>query len=274
MRPTLAAPLLRVKEADRDRKSNTRAIRSGAASGMLESRELLSIRAHPGIPPGVVSGSPPSLKKHGGPPAPVTSLKKGADRRGRPSHRPWRARAQPEERLARPASGLAHRLHGSVRVGQVVPGLRHHLRGGPAALRGVALLVRPAVPRPDGQAGRRLHRGGAVPGGLHRPEVDLAQPALHGRHDHRGLRLPAAALRAHRQAALPRVRPPPSRASRRRPSSTRCWSCRRAAASRCSRRWCANARASSSTCSPTCRPRATPARAWTARRSSSPARPR
>ncbi|CAK7285548.1 hypothetical protein SGPA1_31421 [Streptomyces misionensis JCM 4497] len=140
-------------------------------------------------------------------PAPVTSPKKGADRRGRPSHRPWRARAQPEECLARPASRLAHRLHGPVRVGQVLPGLRHDLRRGPAALRGIPLLVRPAVPRPDGQAGRRLHRG-PVPGGLHRPEVDLAQPPLDRRHHHRGLRLPPAALRAHRQAALPRVRPP------------------------------------------------------------------
>ncbi len=65
-----------------------------------------------------------------------------------------------------------------------------------------------------------------------------------------------------------------SRDSRRRRSSTGSWSCRRAAASRCSRRWCASARVSSSTCSPTSRPRATPARAWTARPSSSPARPR
>ncbi len=160
--------------------------------------------ASAGIPTGVVSGSP-SLRTTGASP-PVTSLKKGADRRGRPSHRPWRARAQSEECLARPATRLAHRFHGPVRVGQVLPGLRHDLRRGPAALRGIALLVRPPVPRPDGQAGRRLHRR-SVPGRLHRPEVDLAQPALDGRHHHRGLRLPASALRAHRQAALPRVRP-------------------------------------------------------------------
>ena len=37
---------------------------------------------------------------------------------------------------------------------------------------------------------------GLSPGGLDRPEVHPPQPALDGRHDHRGLRLPAAALRA------------------------------------------------------------------------------
>ena len=46
------------------------------------------------------------------------------------------------------------------------------------------------------------------------------QPALHGRHDHRGLRLPPAALRPHRRAALPGVRRadhPPDAAADRRP---------------------------------------------------------
>ena len=58
---------------------------------------------------------------------------------------------------------------------------------------------------PDGQARRRLHRG-PEPGGLHRPEVHVEEPALDRRHDHRGLRLPPAALRPCRPAALPRVR--------------------------------------------------------------------
>ena len=51
------------------------------------------------------------------------------------------------------------RLHRAVRLGQVQPGLRHDLRRGPAALRRVAVGLRPAVPRADGQARRRLHRG-------------------------------------------------------------------------------------------------------------------
>ena len=43
--------------------------------------------------------------------------------------------------------------------GQVQPRLRHDLRRGPAPLRRVAVGVRAPVPRPDGQARRRLHRG-------------------------------------------------------------------------------------------------------------------
>ena len=54
------------------------------------------------------------------------------------------------------------RLHRAVRLGQVQPRLRHDLRRGPAPLRRVAVVVRPAVPRPDGQARRRLHRGPAA----------------------------------------------------------------------------------------------------------------
>ena len=60
---------------------------------------------------------------------------------------------------------------------------------------------------PDGQARRRLHRG-PEPGGLDRPEVHVEEPALDRRHHHRGLRLPPAALRPRRAAALPRVRRP------------------------------------------------------------------
>src|SRR4029453_4804479 len=44
------------------------------------------------------------------------------------------------------------------------------------------------------------------PRALHPPEAPPAQPAPHRRHHHRGLRLPAAALRPHRRAALPGLR--------------------------------------------------------------------
>ena len=47
---------------------------------------------------------------------------------------------------------------------------------------------------------------GLSPGDLDRPEDDLAQPALDGRHRDRDLRLPAPALGADRPSALPRVR--------------------------------------------------------------------
>ena len=125
--------------------------------------------------------------------------------RDRPPHRARRPRAQPAERRHLPAAGFAGGVHRSVRVRQVLAGLRHDLRRGPAALRRVAVVLRPAVPRPDGQAGRRLHRG-PVPGGVDRPEVDLAQPAVDGRHHHRDLRLPAAAVRPDRPPALPDLR--------------------------------------------------------------------
>ncbi len=67
---------------------------------------------------------------------------------------------------------------------------------------------------------------GPVAGHQHRAEGELAQPALHRRHDHRDPRLPAAAVRARRHAVLPRPR---AARCRRRTSarwSTPCWRCR------------------------------------------------
>ena len=93
-----------------------------------------------------------------------------------------------------------------VRLGEVVARVRHDLRGGAAPLRRVALRVRAAVPADDGEARRRLDRR-ALAGDLDRPEDDLAQPALDGRHGDGDLRLPAPALRARRTAALPDLRP-------------------------------------------------------------------
>ena len=81
----------------------------------------------------------------------------------------------------------------------------------------------------------------------------LAQPAVDRRHDHRGLRLPPAALRAHRRAALPERRHAgraPDAPADRRP---RARAARTAHASRCSRRSCGDAKESTSRCSPTWR---------------------
>ena len=114
---------------------------------------------------------------------------------------------------------------------------------------------------------------GLSPGGLDRPEVHLEEPALDRRHHHRGLRLPPPALRPRRPPALPDLR----RADRaadaaadRRPDP-------RArgghAASRCSRRSSAAARASTSTCSASCRRRASPGPGSTARPTRSTTRP-
>ena len=135
------------------------------------------------------------------------------------AHHPGRPGAQPQGHLARPAARLPHRLHGAVRLRQVQPGLRHDLRRGPAALRRVAVGVRPPVPGPDGQARRRLHRG-AEPGRLDRPEVHVQEPSLHRRHHHRGLRLPPPPLRARRPPALPGLPQPDRAADARSRSST------------------------------------------------------
>ena len=119
--------------------------------------------------------------------------------------RPRRPRAQPEGHH-RPAAAEPPDLHHrALRLRQVEPCLRHDLRGGAAPLRRVALRVRAPVPPDDGEAGRRPHRR-PQPGDLDRPEDDLAQPALDGRHGDRDLRLPAPALRAGRAAALPGLR--------------------------------------------------------------------
>ena len=108
--------------------------------------------------------------------------------------------------------------------------------------------VRPPVPRPDGQARRRLHRG-PVAGHLDRPEVGVAQPAVDGRHDHRDLRLPPPALRPHRRRRTAPRRARSSSARRPSRSSTACSSCPRAPGSRCSRRSSAAARAPTRRCS-------------------------
>ena len=106
---------------------------------------------------------------------------------------------------------------------QVQPRLRHDLRRGPAPLRREPERLRPAVPRPDGEAGRRPDRR-PVAGHLDRPEGRLAQPALDGRHGHRDLRPPPAAVRPDRHPALSQ-RPRRSSARPSSRSSTRCSPC-------------------------------------------------
>src|SRR5437899_4010183 len=125
---------------------------------------------------------------------------------GRRTRSPRRPGAQPQGHH-RPAPAERTDLHhGALRFREVEPCLRHDLRRGPAPLRRVALRVRPPVLADDGEAGRRLDRR-PQPGDLDRPEDDLAQPALDGRHGHGDLRLPAPALRACRPAALPGLWP-------------------------------------------------------------------
>ena len=198
--------------------------------------------------------------------SPVPEPRSAESGNERHDRRPRGARAQPPQRRPRAAARSADRVHRAVGLGQVVARVRHDLRRGPAPLRRVAVGVRPAVPRADGQARRRLHRG-PVAGDLDRPEVGVAQPALDRRHDHRDLRLPAPALRAHRRSRTARTAAGSSRARRRSRSSTACCSCPTARASRCSRRSCAAARASTTRCSTSSRARASRGPASTARSS-------
>ena len=163
--------------------------------------------------------------------------------------------------------------------GKSQPRLRHDLRRGPAPLCREPERVRPPVPRPDGEAGRRRDRR-AVAGDLDRPEGRLAQPAVDRRDGDRDLRLPAAALRAHRPPALPQrprdrapdrpadrrpgpgpARGDPARSSSARSSRTarpRATACSRAPAGRASsgsgstaRRWTSRRRARSTSTSAT-----------------------
>ncbi len=152
--------------------------------------------------------------------------------------------------------------------GQVEPRVRHDLRRGAASLRRVAELLRPTVPRADGQARRRRHRG-AVAGDLDRPEVGAA--ATRAPRSARSPRstttcaccTPASACSTARTTA------PSCNARRRSRSSIASSTSTRASASRCSLRSCAAARASTTPCSRTCPARATCAPASTARPSTS-----
>ena len=102
----------------------------------------------------------------------------------------------------RPAGG-GHRCLGQR---QVLTGLRHPLRRGPASLCRDLLGLRPPVPRSDGSSPGRQHRRRAARH-RHRPDQPGAHLALHGRHDDRAERPSEAADGPRRHPVLPAVRP-------------------------------------------------------------------
>jgi len=120
--------------------------------------------------------------------------------------RPRRPRAQPEERRRGSAARPADRDHRPVRIGQVVAGVRHHLRRGAAPLCGEPVGLRPAVPGTDAEARRRIDRG-AVARHLDRAEDDVEEPALHRGHGDRDLRLHAPLVGARRHPVFAGHRP-------------------------------------------------------------------
>jgi hypothetical protein len=114
-------------------------------------------------------------------------------------------RAQPQGHLARPPRGRHDRLHRPVGLGQVLARVRHDLRRGAAPVRRVAVAYARPVPRPDGQARRRLHRGPVARVSIDQKSTNR-NPRSTGRHDHRGLRLPAPAVGARRPPHCPGLR--------------------------------------------------------------------
>ena len=127
------------------------------------------------------------------------------------TRRARRARTQPEEHRCGNPPRQAGGHHRAVRLRQIQPGVRHHLRRRPAALCRIALGLRPPVPGADGKTGRGPDRG-PEPRDLDRSARGEPESALDGRHHHRDLRLPAPALCPHRRAPLPQLRPRDQRA--------------------------------------------------------------
>ena len=135
--------------------------------------------------------------------------------------------------------------------GKSLARLRHDLCRGAAPLRRVAVGLCAAVPRHDGEAGRRPHLR-PLARHLDRAEDDLQEPALDRRHGDGDLRLPPPALRPRRHALLARPPACPSRRSRCRTWWTGSWPCPRGRAATCSRPWSATGRASTARSSWSC----------------------
>jgi hypothetical protein len=97
------------------------------------------------------------------------------------------------------------RDHGRVGVRQIVAGIRHHLRRGTAALRGIAFRLRAPVPGTHGKARRGRYRWHCT---RHRypAEEYHAQSPLYRGHVHRVLRLSAPAIRPRWPDILSRLR--------------------------------------------------------------------
>ena len=154
--------------------------------------------------------------------------------------RPRGPRAQPEGRRRRHPARRAGGVHRRVRVGQVVAGLRHALRRGPAALPRVGVALRaPAVP-PARRAGRRRDRRAAA-GRRAAAAARRADDALVGRQRHHAVEPAADALLARRRR-IRRAQPHAVRRGRSRRTRRRA-PARPATASAASttpprRRWC------------------------------------
>src|ERR1017187_8938269 len=70
-----------------------------------------------------------------------------------PDHCAWRAPAQLKKHRRGNTPQQPDGDYGAERVGEIVAGVRYHLCGRAAAVRGDAFDVRAAIPRSDGEAG-------------------------------------------------------------------------------------------------------------------------
>ena len=166
--------------------------------------------------------------------------------RGHATGGPWRTHTQSEGRRRLAAPRHADHRHRRQRLGQVEPRLRHDLRRRPAALRRVAVGLRPPVPGADGEARRRPDRG-HLPGHRDSTEEQHPQPAVDGGHHDRDPRLHAPALGARRAHLLPQLRQRGHAARRPRwsrgawrpcPRARGCWWASRCPSSACPTRRC------------------------------------
>ncbi len=174
-----------------------------------------------------------------------------------------RARAQPAVARREHPARKVQRHHRRVGLGQEHAGLRHPLQRGAAALPRIAQCLC-AQHR---AAGRSARGGCGVRHSAHggdRAAPVARWPQEHRGHDHRGVALPAPALRQAGPAAL-HARTA-RRSSRRAPraSPRSCCAITRASTSACSRRWWSTARACTPTSPSGPRRAATRTCAWTA----------
>ena len=126
------------------------------------------------------------------------------------------ARAQSQERRSRNSPRCPGRVHRRVRLRQIVAGIRHALRRGPAALSRIGRALRPAAVPSDGRARGRRDRRPAAGRGL-AAAARFAHHALVGRQRHDAFESAADALfacrhlsgRASRISTPSRSRPTP-----------------------------------------------------------------
>ena len=211
--PRRPGPQPRRDRAQPRRAQGRRLDHRGRAGGRGGGRAGSSPRGRPRRSRARASPRPPSCGRPSragrGPPCqgPAAAAGRGAAAGRRRLDRGCRRpREQPEEPVRLHSPAPAHRRHRRLGLRKVDPGVRHHLRRGPAPVHGVDVALRPAVRRADAAAGARpADRHPAR--GRDRAARDARLAQVHRRHDHRGGPVPAPPLRAHRRPAPSRHRP-------------------------------------------------------------------